>query len=1168
MSDPQPLALRADDSLVERATQVARYLGEATLFSLERRFLDADPARLPIRSAPGDLLDPAIQLKMLRIERMGSCSDAQLDADLRQALEACRFPCMDLVFAMRGDGSATRTYLGVRSRAGGNPVDAVRNTSSVFESSLPGLAFARAGQRPTVRRSEVAANVLDPIRGSKYLTAITGVPADTSGSEQPTRALERLVEGLQGRRFLLLVLAQPIPEHAVNAMVERCHALGSEIHSLVRTNINLSAALSESISHTRNSGVSVSEGTNDSVGTSTGDSHSSTPRAKAGGMLTAMIGVASAGAALLSPGLSAIGGILLGQVGSGLANSFVQIGGQSSTNQGETTSRGTNRSESRNTGVSDALSRSGTKTESVARELLDKSAEHCEQLVDEYARRLREGRSLGFWDTGIYLLTDDLSTAQLGRALLRSNLAGNPAFEPLRTVDLRESDISAPLAALGELNHPRLDLTVTEGDSSNTPLGSRLGLLATPIHTGELTQVLHLPRHEVAGIPQVPVVPFGLNPRQVPEPERRIRLGRVRSPSAVTRIDYPVDASRLVRHTFVTGFTGSGKTNTVFVLLSALTEQGIPFLVLEPAKGEYRGLRELGVPDLRIWTAGDERHSRLRVNPLQFIPGSNLMTHIDNVRAIFNAAFSMYASMPHLLERALLRVYLARGWDLSTGGNRFLDEADLRDPARYGPFMPRLSDLHDALDDVVHDMGFAAEASANYLAALKARIGSLLAGSKGAMLDTQLGFDAKELFGRPTVIELRSLGDEEEKSFLMAVLLSQLYSYREWSYGSQGRVDPGLQHVLVIEEAHRLLRDVADSGNEAANTKAKAVETFSNMLGELRQYGQGFVVVDQVASKLVPDVIKNTGLKILHQVVAPDDRDFVGDCMGLTDEQKGFVRFLGVGDAVVLADGELSATRVQVDLLKSADARRVRDAELRSTSPERAVGPLRMPACRGCPDPCNFLSSATRAGERERRRFRPVFQALLFADESRWIESVQHWDETTRLDDTRGSSFCLAAHCVDAELRELGRKVGPYPAIAGLAPVLTSAIASVSIGEPEGQHRTLLLARAALDEPAASVAGCARCPDRCSAGWVGEAVDTGDRELVTAETSRRLSETRSLTEVRDVIREGLARWNPFLDDGQLTTATYCWLVHLPVDPDSAGRVLGKSGDAGGRGGSA
>jgi len=1160
MNEPQPLALANEPGLVDRATAVARYLGEATLFSLERRFLDADPARLPVAAGSGEVLDAMTQLQMLRIERLGACSDEQLELDLRQALEACRFPCMDLVFAMRGDGATARTYLGVRSRAGGNPIDAVRNTTAIFESSLPGLAFARQGNRPTLSKREVADNVLSPIRAARYLTAITGVPAGETNDGARARALERLVEGLQGREYLLLVLARPIPERAVNGMIERCHALGSEIHSLVRTNINLSAALGESISHTRSQGVSVTEGTSDSVASSTGDSHSATPRAKAGGMLNAMIGVASAGAALLAPGLSAVGGILLGQVGTGLVNSFVQIGGQTSTSSGESTTKGTSRSAARNEGISDALSRSVTRTESVARELLDKSAEHCETLIDEYARRLREGRSLGFWDTGVYLLTEDLGTAQLGRSLLRSNFAGHGTFEPLRTVDLREPEIAAPLEALSQLNQPRLELPVDQQVSANTPLGRRLSLLATPVHTGELAQVLHLPRQEVAGIPQVPVVPFGLNPRRVPSPDR-IRLGRVRSPSAVTRIEYPVDTSRLVRHTFVTGFTGSGKTNTVFVMLRALVDQGVPFLVLEPAKGEYRGLRELGVPDLTVWTAGDERHSRLRINPLQFIPGTNLMTHIDNVRAIFNAAFSMYASMPHLLERALLRVYLERGWDLSTGGNRYLKPGDLEDPARYGVYMPRLSDLHDALDEVVEDMGFAAEASANYLAALKARIGSLLAGSKGAMLDTQLGLGVDELFGRPTVIELRSLGDEEEKSFLMAVLLSQLYSYREWSYSRQGTADPGLQHVLVIEEAHRLLRDVADSGNEAANTKAKAVEAFSNMLGELRQYGQGFVVVDQVASKLVPDVVKNTGLKILHQVVAPDDRAFVGDCMGLTDEQKGFVRFLGAGDAVVLADGELSATRVQVDLLKAADVRRVGDDELRPVAADHGVGPLRMPACRGCPDPCNFLSSTTRASQRERRRFRPVFQALLYAGEERWAEAVGHWRDTARVGESEGTSFCLAAHCVDAELRELGSRVGPYRAIAGLSPALTAAIVAAGQGRTLGAHGALAAARGALTEPSSPVAGCSRCPDRCGAGWVGAAVEAGDETLVTREASRLLAGTRSTAAVRDVICEALASWNPFLDDEHLATATYCWLVHLPVDAETARRVLQQPGNA-------
>ncbi len=919
---PAPVAL----ATVDGAEALVKVLGDSLLYSLERRFLDVEPSQLQWASDDGPSLDPTTQLRLLRLDQLGEAEPNRAFDHLQCALEACRFDHTRLITAVHSDGARTSIHLGVRSLANGKVAESIGHLRTVLESSLPGLGFQDPKEIAVDPEERAEKVVLNSIHRAKHAAVITGVPSEEGCEGVPLQALDRLVEGLLGRKYTLLVIADPVPESTVNAMLDRTLQLGTEIHSLVRTNVSMAQALGQTLSQTTTESTSTTEGTSDSTGTSSSSGQNTTPRAAVGGALSAVLGLASAGVMVAAPGLGAIAGVLLGQMGMGVTSSLVQMGGSRTATQGATETTSTNSSDTHGTSIADATSSSDTQTRSIALERLDKGAEYCERMLDDHARRLREGRGLGFWNTGVYLLSEDLGTIRLARALLRSNLTGTSSHEPLRTITLRTQQLNGARRSLSRLNLPRLALGPA-GQDISYPLGESYEHLATLLSTRELARVVNLPQREVPGLARLPVVPFGLNPARL-DAKGGLRLGRLCSTRGTLKTQVGIPVNQLDRHAFVTGITGSGKTNTVFVLLAALAGQGVPFLVIEPAKSEYRALTALGIEGLRVYTLGDERGSRFRLNPLQFTPGTNLVAHIDNIRATFNAAFPMYASMPYLLEQALVLVFEERGWDLALGTNRFLDEQGHREPSVYGPYMPRLSDLLVALDGVVKGVGFAEEASSNYLAALKARIGSLLTGSKGAMLDTRLGLSPAELFGRDTVVELRNVADEEEKAFLMAVLMGKLYAWREHCYLQGEEVGTNLQHVLVFEEAHRLLRNVAESGSESAGSRARAVETFANMLAELRQYGQGIVVVDQVASKLVPDVVKNTNLKILHRVVAPDDRDFVGGCMGLDDDQKDHVGRLGVGEAVVTTSSEPQALLVRIDLLKRAQVRLRKDREL------------------------------------------------------------------------------------------------------------------------------------------------------------------------------------------------------------------------------------------------
>jgi hypothetical protein len=390
--------------------------------------------------------------------------------------------------------------------------------------------------------------------------------------------------------------------------------------------------------------------------------------------------------------------------------------------------------------------------------------------------------------------------------------------------------------------------------------------------------VMGLPREEVPGVRLTPMADFGLNPPT----SSGFSLGQVISRGEILPDRFYITPKSLTKHTFITGITGSGKTNTCLALLRAAYErEKVPFLVIEPAKTEYRILLADPVMgrDLQVFTLGDETTSPFRLNPFQFARGYPLLTHIDLLKSVFNASFPMYASMPYILEEALLDVYTDRGWDLSRSTNRYIDAS--RDD--YVPYLPTLEDLYRQIDVVVERKKYGMQLSMDISAALKARIKSLLVAGKGAMLNTRNSYPLDLLFGRPSVMELKNVGDDAEKAFLMALLLINLYEYCETARHYGG----GLQHVTLIEESHRLLKNIPPSVSaESANPRGKAVEMFSDILAEIREYGEGFIIVDQVPAKLTPDVLKNTNLKILHRIVAEDDRESVGNAMNLSKEQK------------------------------------------------------------------------------------------------------------------------------------------------------------------------------------------------------------------------------------------------------------------------------------------
>jgi DNA helicase HerA-like ATPase len=486
---------------------------------------------------------------------------------------------------------------------------------------------------------------------------------------------------------------------------------------------------------------------------------------------------------------------------------------------------------------------------------------------------LRQGISSGFWS--IRVLAGGVDEAGAARVTGLFCAAAELDGLPYRLVpaphgttapgDARNSEETAP-------NSPFLGSTQV------------LAALARP------------PETEVPGVRLALRPEFDVTPEPVTGPG--VTIGDVLDGNLMPSGPFTVTLDSLNRHVFVCGATGAGKSQTVRTLLEAATAQGISWLVVEPAKAEYRLManRLPGTAVVRI-RPGEADAVAAGLNPLEPASANGvrfpLQTHADLVRALFIASFRSEEPFPQVLSAALTRVYEEAGWDLALG-----------EPSGATAAYPTLGDLQRAAERVVAEVGYSQRVTDDVLGFMRVRIASLRAGTTGRFLEGGHPIDFARLLRQNAVLEIEDVGDDRDKAFLMGTVLIRLAEHlrltRASSHGNAGG-RPRLAHLTVVEEAHRLLRR-AEPG-EQAGAGSHAVEMFAGLLAEIRAYGEGLVIAEQIPARVIPDVIKNTAIKITHRLPAADDRDAVGATMNVTPAQSRYLVTLPPGQAAAFADG-------------------------------------------------------------------------------------------------------------------------------------------------------------------------------------------------------------------------------------------------------------------------
>jgi hypothetical protein len=377
-----------------------------------------------------------------------------------------------------------------------------------------------------------------------------------------------------------------------------------------------------------------------------------------------------------------------------------------------------------------------------------------------------------------------------------------------------------------------------------------------------------------------------------------IKIGNVSRFGESEKVPVFLDVDSLASHVFVTGSTGSGKSNAIYGLLKALYDKKIPFLVIEPAKGEYKDV--FGVDsDVRVFGTNSNLTPLLRINPFSFPAGIHVMEHIDRLIEILNAVWPMYAAMPAILKDAVEQTYEKLGWNLTTSR------------CRYGTdIFPDFHDLLSVLPSVISRSGYSEEVKSNYVGSLVTRVKSLTNGYFRGIFRKEEN-SVKELFEESCIIDISRVGSTETKALLMGALFLKL---QEWRMANAGAANSGLRHVTVLEEAHNLLRKTSVERNaESSNLQGKSVEMITNAIAEMRTYGEGFVIADQAPGLLDPAVIRNTNTKIVFRLPDYDDRALVGKAQNLDEDQINELARLRTGCASVYQNNWLEAVLCQFE---------------------------------------------------------------------------------------------------------------------------------------------------------------------------------------------------------------------------------------------------------------
>lgn len=537
---------------------------------------------------------------------------------------------------------------------------------------------------------------------------------------------------------------------------------------------------------------------------------------------------------------------------------------------------------------------SSNKDSGVSVDTTDYKVKYTLDTIEKQMQRLEESSAYGLWNYAAYVLSPDVSVTRSVASMFLSLTQGKESNTEPPAINVwnnstKANEINRILKWLAYLQHPRF---IRDHQESDDPTE----ITATTIVSGvEFARAMSFPQKSVPGFSVFKCARFGRNISKYSDSGNKgIDIGKIYHMRSVEETPVALDKNSLASHVFVAGSTGAGKTNTV---LQILTKSNTPFLVIEPAKGEYKDT--LGDRDVRVLGTNPKIMELLRIDPFAFPENIAVSEHVDRLVELFNVCWPMYAAMPAILKDAVIKAYESTGWDMELSENRY-------DPTIF----PTFTDVHYQIKRVVESSDYSADNKSDYIGALVTRVRSLTNGINGQIFSSNAISD-QELFDGKVIVDLSRIGSTETRAMIMGILVMKLQEYR---LACSKADSSGLKHITVLEEAHNLLRRTfSGQMSESANLLGKAVEMLTNSIAELRSFGEGFIIADQAPGLLDMAVIRNTNTKIIHRLPDQSDRELAGKAAGLDDEQISELAKLELGVAAIYQNDWIEAVLCKID---------------------------------------------------------------------------------------------------------------------------------------------------------------------------------------------------------------------------------------------------------------
>ena len=520
------------------------------------------------------------------------------------------------------------------------------------------------------------------------------------------------------------------------------------------------------------------------------------------------------------------------------------------------------------------------KNEGITQTFTNFNIKHALELLEHQMERLEQSTALGMWDFAAYVLSEEYDVANnvahsyLALTLGEDSYMSKSAINVWKGNVEEERESAKEIAGyIRELRHPIFGLkqTMIMEDRAFNVYPS-IVTATTSLSGKELAYSLNFPQKSIAGLPVLECAEFGRNVvtyDAVSEDAEKLELGSIFHMNHIEENKVGLAKKSLASHTFITGSTGSGKSNTVYQILEKARKKDVKFLVVEPAKGEYKHV--FGTyKSVSVYGTNPALTQILRINPFSFPKGIHVLEHLDRLVEIFNVCWPMYAAMPAVLKSAVEKSYKDCGWDM------------IRSINIYGEALyPSFADVAKNIKEIIDNSEFDKDNKGAYKGSLLTRLESLTNGING-MIFTCDEISNQELFDENVIVDLSRVGSSETKSLIMGMLVLKLQEYRMTS----DTMNADLKHITVLEEAHNLLKRTSiEQSSESANLLGKSVEMLANAIAEMRTYGEGFIIADQAPGLLDMSVIRNTNTKIIMRLPDQTDRELVGRAANLNEDQ-------------------------------------------------------------------------------------------------------------------------------------------------------------------------------------------------------------------------------------------------------------------------------------------